>query len=266
MQLFALDGGGTIFADGAVRGKNYLCPECSSPVRLRGGPHRQSHFYHLAAHSQCRQHKKTLEHIKAQLYLHALLPGSRLENRFPEMGRIADVYWEKEKIVYEIQCSPISLEEARNRCEDYRRLGIKLVWVLHEKRFNKKKLSAAENYLRTTPCYFTDIGRSGKGTVYDQFEICKRAKRLFKGPPLKVALDRPMAVGEMPSDLPQAIGKVKERPVYFQGDLVDRYLASPSESMKNWEEKFYTPPKKRGFSLKKFYTIMLRFFLERLSA
>ena len=54
-------------------------------------------------------------------------PGDcQLEMIFPTIGRIADVAWLSQKIVFEIQCSPIFLQElSRNR--DYQKEGWSLV-------------------------------------------------------------------------------------------------------------------------------------------
>ncbi|MBI2810818.1 MAG: hypothetical protein HYX67_08330 [Candidatus Melainabacteria bacterium] len=185
MQLIALDRDNSLSAAQADKGKDYICPECSSPVRLRGGPSRQDHFFHLAKQSQCRQHEKSQEHIHLQMRLCALTDG-QMECPFPSISRIADVAWHNRKLVFEIQCSPISLEEAKTRTSDYRSAGYEVVWILHDKRFNAKNLSAAEHFLRTTACYFSNVDAKGNGIVYDQFDVIKDNRRLFKGPPLEL--------------------------------------------------------------------------------
>lgn len=99
MQLYALDDQSLTLATKAEKHKNYQCPECLAKIRLRGGPHRQFHFYHLHAARHCRQQKKSLKHLQAQLILKSLLPPDEaiLEKSFPSIGRIADVCWEKKK-------------------------------------------------------------------------------------------------------------------------------------------------------------------------
>ena len=59
MQLYALDQNQPILASKAEKSKDYICPECLSAVRIRGGPSRQIHFYHLSLPKQCRQHEKS---------------------------------------------------------------------------------------------------------------------------------------------------------------------------------------------------------------
>jgi competence protein CoiA len=169
MQLYALEESHPIFAKDAEKGKSYTCPECTSFVRVRGGPSRQTHFYHLKAPPHCRQHQKSLEHLHMQLRLLEALKGdgAQMEAPFPKIGRIADVAWASKKIVFEVQCSPISLEEVRGRIADYQRQGYSVIWILHDKQFNKPSLSAAEHHLRKTPCYYTNCDKTGKGLVYD---------------------------------------------------------------------------------------------------
>ena len=108
MQLYALDTKGELIsAQQAVRQINYECLECQHTVRLRGGPHRRPHFYHVSPSIFCRQHQKGAIHLQLQSYfLHQLPIGDcHLECPFPSIGRIADVAWLSQKIVFEIQCS-----------------------------------------------------------------------------------------------------------------------------------------------------------------
>lgn len=198
MQWIALENSRPITASMAIKQKKYLCPECHLPVRLRGGPHRQVHFYHLREAKSCSQHKKTEEHLGLQLALASSIPigEAKIERAFPEIKRIADVAWETQKIVFEIQCSVISLEEVEKRCSDYRLTGWELLWILSDRRFNRKHLSAAEYYLRQQTCYFSHWRRHALHTqanpifaftyIYDQYEIINRFQRIYKGPKIKI--------------------------------------------------------------------------------
>ena len=131
MQLYALDKSSLVLASHAVRDRSYLCPECHGFVRIRGGGRRQIHFYHARRPASCRQHGKSLAHLQIQLHLKSLIPGLTLEKRFE--SRIADAHWADEKIAFEVQCSPISIQEAKTRCEDYLKLGLIPVWILHDR-------------------------------------------------------------------------------------------------------------------------------------
>jgi competence CoiA-like predicted nuclease len=245
MQFYALDENEFILASSAKRHKDYRCPECLNILRLRGGPHRHLHFYHLQASPSCKQHQKSLTHLQAQLAVQALLPEGEgvLEKPFLQIGRIADVAWEKQGIVFEIQCSPISAAEALERSEDYRSLGLTAVWLLHTRRFNKRLLSAAEAKLRQSSCYFTTINEKGQGIFYDQYEVIRGARRIHRGPPLKISLATPLF---------DAHGSL-----YFPGDLKDREYESPPQP----------PPTKRSFlkTLKRGYKMIFYSLLESLS-
>ncbi len=276
MQFFALDDDESILAQEALRHKNYLCPECLHPVRVRGGPHVREHFYHLRSNRKCTQHKKSLIHLAVQNYLLEILPQGEvvLENPFSSIGRIADVHWKTKNIVFEVQYSSISLKEAEERCRDYQKLGIKLIWILHSKQFNKKKLNAAESFLRShTNCYFTNMNALGKGIFYDQFEINRRGIRLFKGTSLSLDLRNPQE--------PKAVFKekeaplqVKERidkwPLYFPGDLTSHFLRGQNfTSLLSIERRFSLVEKKNAFSLiamlQNIYKTLFNILLEKAS-
>ena len=230
MQSYALEGFSPISAAYAVKGKNYLCPECRAPVRIRSGPRRQIHFYHLARVGHCRQHQKSQEHLQLQLKLLDLIgmENGQIECAFPSIQRIADVAWHEKKIIVEIQCSPITLGEVQSRNRDYQSVGYEVIWILHQKRFNKNNLSAAESFLRTIPCYFTNIDKEGNGVIYDQFEILKDSRRLFKGPCLNVSLTQIARLPDVaPPDLkfPQSIlARLSNWKFYANGDLLHRLL------------------------------------------
>lgn len=227
MQLIARDKDSICIASQASKGKNYTCPECKALVRLRSGPHKQAHFYHLSVPKECRQHQKSQEHIHLQLLLLERLKQEEaaMEWRFPEIGRIADVAWLNQKYIIEVQCSPITLKEVREREEDYQRIGFQVLWILHEKCFNKKKLSAAEALLRLSPSYFTNVNDKGRGIIYDQFEVIQNNRRLFKGPPLPISFPTlsPMTSPISKED-PLMIRLRKKRWKFFiQGDVLDRF-------------------------------------------
>src|SRR3972149_8130463 len=116
MQFTALEKEIVVFADEARRQHDYSCPECKGNLRLRQGLRRRPHFYHLKKPKTCTQHKKSLTHLLLQYRLLQILPKGevQIEKRYPSIDRIADVAWEKRKIIFEIQCSPISLEEGEH--------------------------------------------------------------------------------------------------------------------------------------------------------
>ena len=104
MQLYALDKNSIVIsAKNASKHDRYRCLECQSNLRLRGGIHRQNHFYHLDSKRICRQSGKSMEHLQVQLFLQSqlsLTDDCLLEKRFEEINRIADVFWVSKKIVF----------------------------------------------------------------------------------------------------------------------------------------------------------------------
>ncbi len=227
MQLYALDQNLTVIhAKNAKKHMSYQCLECKSFVRLRGGIHRQNHFYHVHQTSLCKQSGKSMEHLQVQLFLQKELncQDLHLEKRFNEIGRIADVVSFSKKLVFEVQCSPISLEEVKSRNLDYQRLGLSVIWILHEKNFNQTKVSAVEDFLQSTHHYFTNIDANGLGFIYDQFSLFDKGKRIFSSKPFIVDVNQffqnDFYVKNQPIPTP-LLQKIISQPFFFKGDLVD---------------------------------------------
>lgn len=165
--------------------------ECGSAVRLREGPFRHAHFYHIRKTPGCRQNGKGEIHIQLQIYINTLIPESKLECRFPEINRIADVAWHSEKIVFEIQCSPMSPDEMRDRYADYEKIGYRMVLILHDSRYNQWRLSSMELMLGDRPYYYTNKNESGYGIIYDQWNHHEKGLRKKSLPPLAIDLSKP---------------------------------------------------------------------------
>lgn len=187
MSLCAVDEDHLIYASAAVDGKIYWCLDCFGPVKKRKRGRNFAHFYHLKASPACRLYSKALDHLVAQKELMRLLPPGELqiERPFIKIARVADVCWEKEKIIFEIQCSTMTEKEASMRNADYRSLGYDVVWLLDDRRYNKKNLKAAEEFLRTQNAYFLSLKRM---EVYDQFEVFIEKRRVRKGKALLLDL------------------------------------------------------------------------------
>ncbi|MBI3236498.1 MAG: hypothetical protein HYZ48_02145 [Chlamydiales bacterium] len=233
MQLFAFDRDqNLLLATLADKKSRYLCPECSKELKVRAGPHRRAHYYHLRGSSYCRQHQKSLEHIQTQLFFLKNLPEGEcfLEYRFPAINRIADVFWKGAKIVFEIQCSPISQQEVEDRTSDYAQEGLDTIWILHDKRFDKKFLSLAEKHLRNHPCYYTNIDKKGIGKIYDQSEVLDGAFRRYKSAPFPIQIDKPQKISlPIASHLQQIQTRAKPGKWFFTGDLLDHFLKDPNK-------------------------------------
>lgn len=215
----------------------YFCPECRGAIKVRSGPHRRSHFYHLSSPKKCTQHQKSLEHLLTQMKLKELLgeENARMELPFPEIQRIADVAWLPQKIVFEVQCSPISLDEATQRTEDYKGLGWHVVWILHDKRFNQRRLSAAEAFLRSRGAYFCNTTKEGKGSFYDQYEVLDGFLRKRKQGKLPFLPVKPYQITlENGNSVPEVLkNRIANSSFYFEGDLVSFWLQNKKSPLFN---------------------------------
>lgn len=165
--------------------------ECGSPVRLREGPLRHAHFYHIRKTPSCRQNGKSEIHIQLQIYIKDLIPEALLEYRFQKINRIADVAWHDEKIVFEIQCSPMSAEEMQARYADYQKVGYRMVLILHDSRYNQWRLSSMELALQDHPHFYTNKNENGSGIIYDQWNYYEKGLRKKSLPPIPIDLSKP---------------------------------------------------------------------------
>lgn len=282
MQLYALDSERQLTsARGAVRQTNYYCLECQQLVRLRGGVRRRRHFYHLEPTPDCRQHQKGLVHLQLQWHFLQQLPvgDCQLEKPFNAIHRIADVAWLSQKIIFEIQCSPISAEEVIARNRDYQKLGWSVIWILHDRRYNQTRLSAAEMALRSSPHFFSNMDSDGIGIIYDQFDICKNGRRHERLPPLPIDLrEPPSTVQEQLYPLSLLSHRAKYWKYFFKDDLMNLFLQTPdipylqqamarensffSASQSFTGSRLYARLWQKGIVMP--YQILFRFLLERM--
>lgn len=237
MQLYALDSDQEfVHARRAFKQINYFCLECGQILRLRGGPQRKPHFYHYEPDIFCRHHQKGEIHLNIQSYLYDQLPAGdcQLERPFPSIGRIADVAWLSEQIVFEIQFSPISYEEVLARNHSYEQAGWKTVWILHDRRFNQARLSGAEMALDSSPHFFCNMDERGEGVIYDQFDIREQGFRKARMAPLPLLWERGIRKF---SDFnpPEPLDLLKKREanwkgISFEGDLLNLFRESPQSA------------------------------------
>ncbi len=222
MQLYALGESGAIFASDAKKKKNYQCAECGRDVRVRRGAFRKPHFFHIGKSSHCREANKSLLHLELQKHLLSSLgEGAGMEVPFPSIGRIADVFWPSKKIVFEIQCSPMSEEEAKARSRDYASLGLQVVWLLRDRIFRKNK-----HFLRQQGAYFFRQEKGGRFFLYDEWSSFSSS----------VLLHLPKEIPrEIPKNIPAPLLPRLQKPFYFTGDLLDRILQG-SNSLKGYTQ------------------------------
>ncbi len=189
MVLYALEGVDLVFAPRASQGKNYVCVECRRSLRLRTGRFKQAHFYHQPSAAPCRLQSRSERHMAIQTWLQRLLSNdeAHLEHPFLPICRIADLFWENQRLVFEVQCSPISEGEVRRRMRDYRALGIEVIWILDDRLYNKKWLRPAEKLIRSGWSYFASVDKETLLVrLYDQLEFLTDDTRKFRGWPLGV--------------------------------------------------------------------------------
>ncbi|MBS0628665.1 MAG: hypothetical protein JSS30_00395 [Verrucomicrobia bacterium] len=254
MQVYAIDEKELLFAAEAVKGKNYSCPECRGVVRLRRGEQRQPHFFHLKLNPSCRLSKKGMIHLQLQIFIKNLFELAEMEKPFPEIGRIADVADVVNKRIFEIQFSPMSLDEAKARCDDYEGLGYQVIWILHDQTYNQKQISPSERFLRTKTCYFSNMDVRGKGVIYDQFEQIRGKRRWRKADPLPVDLRglQPLPKAKWPVVVEQ---RGQTWPLYCEGDLFDLILKEKFSFIK---QKFNLVIRLREFYLTCLHELLAR--------
>jgi len=162
MQVYAFDEKGfRVFAENAAKGSDYICMECGNRVRRRAGYKKRHHFFHLKAEKKCSQHRKSHTHIFLQaLIVDQIQNGSGMlctqEEPFTQISRIADVCWHEKQIVFEVQCSPISIEEIKKRTADYESIGWYVIWVLLDRTFLKRTNSFVVSFLQKRTHYYAN--------------------------------------------------------------------------------------------------------------
>lgn len=243
MALYALDREELISADDALHKKAYCCLECRGALQVRQG-RRRRHFYHVKTSPQCRLYSKSEAHLLLQLQVQNKFCEGEIviERPFPSIGRIADLCWDRCKIIFEIQCSFIAQKEAEERMVDYASLGYTVIWLLDDRRFNRRHLSPTELFLRNTSCYYIHYQKTKLSLFYDQFELIQQNRRLRTGIKLPVFLTRPRTIPQTPllGEIPEQIKRRQESwRLFFEGDLFHKALLSQTSrsiaiSMQNW--------------------------------
>ena len=199
-----------ISIDEAIKGETYLCPDCHEPLKVKRGLIYRPHFYHIQKKNCTRYNHQ--EHLAVQSVIKRLIPSAKLEVIFPSINRIADIVWEEKKLIFEVQVSPITLQELTDRNYDYASQGYTVVWLFHTKNFNKRKVKPAEKYARSKIAYYTNINNSGYGTIFDQ-----HLKRRFVTERYPIDISQPYPTKQ----LPHHYGR-RDWPYFFRGDVLDQ--------------------------------------------
>lgn len=168
------------------------------------------------------------------------------------MHRVADLVVFSQKLIFEIQCSPITLEEVQERNRDYAFLGFRVIWFLHHRKFNQKTLSPSELYLRRRHLsYFASITQGGHVLFYDQLEFFDGLHRVYKSPPFILKNFIPQALSSIPRIFPKTFReKLSYCPFYLPGDLFDHLLTKKNAIWVHaLERKIFPSPFKKGMRL-----------------
>ena len=129
----------------------FSCLICRKVVRLKKGKVMRPHFAHVTL-ADCPLHheSESQEHIelKASLYRWGKEETkAEVESYLPEFQQIADLLFPDQKLALEVQCSSLSLKRLRERSDAYRKHGYQVYWLLGEKLWLKKSLSALQEGL-----------------------------------------------------------------------------------------------------------------------
>ncbi|MDR3156321.1 MAG: hypothetical protein LBT69_00140 [Lactobacillales bacterium] len=148
------------------KNQNFLCPVCRKSVQLKMGTHSRPHFAHFtkSIHTKKRE-GETNEHRegKETLYYWSRQKTEinvELEPYISSIDQRPDVLIES-KLAFEIQCSPISIQQLTKRCVEYQKIGISPIWFCGKKLHINEKLSdlnrALMNYAKNIGFYYWEI-------------------------------------------------------------------------------------------------------------
>lgn len=171
---------------------------------------------------------KSFYHIQTQNFLCHFFSKEQilLEAPFPEIKRRADCLLPEKKIVFEVQCSPISMQELSTRNANYAKAGYLTIWILHEKLlYSTKKMSFLLRSLVPFPHYFSCVDTHGKGMIYDRIFKLKQGALVPVSPKFSLFpsfrnLKAPLF---SPSLGPYITVRSQKWPVRLSGDLLDQH-------------------------------------------
>ena len=185
-----------------------------------------------------------------------------IEKRFSTIDRIADVVWEEKKLIFEIQCSPMSRQEMLERTDAYRSIGYQVVWILHERSYNQFRLTALEGSILDIPHYFSNFAPGGEGIIYDQCCFISKGARVKTFRRIPIDLSRPelitdsMRIKNGPR-LQEVDRRLHVWPIYFENDLISmdqkKPLEDPYPTYLEQEKAYKVKKRSLWMLLKQFY-------------
>lgn len=137
-MLVANLGDTRIDAASAKRGPEYRCPKCSGIVILKQGRKVIEHFAHKPSTDCSWARGETRAHLEAKVLVQAALVERGLKaevefvvNTLPGDRRADVMAWSPkgQQIAFELQHTPIDLNEIEARASSYARAGIAQIWI-----------------------------------------------------------------------------------------------------------------------------------------
>lgn len=131
-----------VMALNAVKNERYFCPVCDTPVILKAGSVKVPHFshHHILQCSRYLYKRESLLHLKLKHDLYLKLKqryDTAMEYYLESIEQIPDILIEH-SLALEIQLSRISPELILSRTSGYRKLGIRVIWLLDEKEIKQE--------------------------------------------------------------------------------------------------------------------------------
>lgn len=135
-MLMAVENGKMVLASSKMKRNHFTCPACNQTVFLRAGSVKIAHFAHAKDSDCVASEGETREHLlgKKQLFnwakRHQYKPV--YEVYLPEIKQRPDLLIKigRQTVALEYQCSPISLTRLQERNAGYRKMNIKVWWIL----------------------------------------------------------------------------------------------------------------------------------------
>ncbi|HFI0106771.1 TPA: competence protein CoiA [Streptococcus suis] len=127
-----------------LRGEDFYCPQCSSPVRYRSGKILRPHFAHVSR-KECPffTENESAQHLslKSEIYSWLVVKEQvELEKYLPQIGQIADLLV-NDHLAVEVQCSSLPISRLQVRTKAYRESGYQVVWLLGKDLWPKERLT-----------------------------------------------------------------------------------------------------------------------------
>jgi competence protein CoiA len=134
---------GTIeHAANATKDCNYYCPLCCQKLMLKQGKYKRAHFAH--GKISCAHKEESYVHYQAKYSLGRAIKDLgmdvQIEPYLKACHQIPDILINN-KIILEIQCSPITVAQLQTRTGDYNKLGYLVIWIIEDTFEDKSVIS-----------------------------------------------------------------------------------------------------------------------------